>query len=114
MTAGEGGLLARIAAIQGHVGIALASSVASYLNLWLLWRGVRRDSIYTHGQVHAAEWRTHLRRTAVACLVLVATVLVGAILWPDWTQARIAERVCSIWLRSFRYAQRLRLCRRAL
>ncbi|HBO12832.1 MAG TPA: murein biosynthesis integral membrane protein MurJ, partial [Halieaceae bacterium] len=30
----------------GHVGLALATSVAAYLNAGLLWRGLRREGIY--------------------------------------------------------------------
>jgi putative peptidoglycan lipid II flippase len=84
-----GGLLARIAAIPGlHVGIALASSVASYLNLWLLWRGVRRDGVYAR----EAGWATHVQRLVVACMLLTATVLAGLYLWPEWNVVGAAAR----------------------
>lgn len=88
--AADGSMLARIAAIPGlHVGIALASSVASYLNLWLLWRGVRRDGVYAR----EAGWPLHLRRLLFACIALVVTVLVGLHFWPDWTQPGVVARV---------------------
>ncbi len=61
-------------AIPGlHMGIALASALASYLNLWLLWRGVRRDGVYQR----EAGWAQHVERLAIACTRLVAVVLAG-------------------------------------
>src|SRR5437764_10442769 len=80
--AGDGELLQRIAAIPGlHMGIALASSVASYLNLWLLWRGLRRDGIYQR----EAGWALHLGRLVAACLALIGVLAAGLWLWPEWS-----------------------------
>lgn len=82
-------LFARIAAIPGlHMGIALASSVASYLNLWLLWRGVRRDGVYERGQ----GWGKHLLRLAVACGLMVVVILAGLLIWPEWSSASVVQR----------------------
>ncbi len=88
--AGAGGdLLARIAAIPGlHMGIALASSVASYLNLWLLWRALRSDGIYQR----EPGWTAHLWRLASACVVMVGVVVAGLYLWPDWVTTPILSR----------------------
>ena len=94
-SAAQGDLLARIAAIPGlHIGIALASSMASYLNLWLLWRGVRRDGIYRH----EAGWATHLLRLGAASAGLVAILVAGVLLWPDWTGASTLLRVLRLGL----------------
>jgi len=86
----NGDLLARIASIPGlHMGIALASSVASYLNLWLLWRGVRRDGVYQR----EPGWGRHLVRLGSACAALVLVVVAGVLLWPDWSELRVLVRV---------------------
>jgi putative peptidoglycan lipid II flippase len=86
------GIFAQIAAIPGlHMGVALASSVASYLNLWLLWRGVQRDGIYNR----EPGWAAHIARLTVACVVLVAVLGAGIWMWPDWT-------AWSTWARAFR------------
>jgi len=86
----QGDLLARLASIPGlHLGIALASSIASYLNLWLLWRGLRRDGIYQR----APGWATHFLRLAAACAGLVAVLIAGLLLWPDWSGAGTLQRV---------------------
>ena len=92
--AGEGGLFQRIAEIPGlHMGIALASSVASYLNLWLLWRGVRRADIYQR----EPGWGLHMVRLAVACGALVGVVIAGLLLWPEWHQAGTWTRVVRLF-----------------
>ncbi|MEP6940498.1 MAG: lipid II flippase MurJ, partial [Rudaea sp.] len=84
-----GGFLTRLAAIPGlHLGIALASSVASYLNLWLLWRGLRRDGVYRR----EAGWGRHLLRLTAACATLVVVILVGLHWWPQWSGASIGAR----------------------
>ena len=86
----QGNLLERVAAIPGlHMGIALASSVASYLNLWLLWRGVRREQIYRR----EPGWGAHLVRLGVACAGLAAILICGMLLWPDWTGIGTPARV---------------------
>lgn len=84
------GLLARIAHVPGlHVGIALASSLASYLNLWLLWRALRRHGVYHH----EPGWGKHVMRLAVACIAMTLVALAGLLLWPDWTTASSGQRV---------------------
>lgn len=82
--------LTQIAAIPGlHLAIALASSVASYLNLWLLWRGLRRDGVYTR----EPGWARHGVRLALACGALVAVLAAGLWLWPDWSAMTVLQRV---------------------
>ena len=83
-------LLARLAAIPGlHMGIALASSVASYLNLWLLWRGVRSENIFQR----EPGWGVHLARLAMACAGMTAILFAGLLVWPDWTGIGTLARV---------------------
>lgn len=64
-----------------HVALALASALASYLNLAMLWRALRRDGIYQR----EPGWLRFLVRLTVACAVMVAILLVGTSLWPDWS-----------------------------
>ena len=85
-----GDLLQRVAQIPGlHMGIALASSVASYLNLWLLWRGLRRDAIYQR----EPGWAKHIVRLLIACVALTAVILAGLSIWPEWTAVATSVRV---------------------
>jgi putative peptidoglycan lipid II flippase len=90
-----GNLLERIAAIPGlHMGIALASALASYLNLWLLWRSLRREGIF----VRQPGWAKHLMRLAAACALMVAVLVAGMLLWPDWSEWPSATRVWRLGL----------------
>lgn len=82
-------LLDRVAQLPGlHLGLALASSLASYLNLWQLWHALRRDGVYQR----EPGWSRHLLRLAVACLALVLVVVAGLLLWPDWTTDSTTQR----------------------
>ncbi len=54
-----------------HAGLALATSLAAFINAWLLYRGLRRLGVYTP----AAGWRPLLWR------VLVANLVMGGLLW---------------------------------
>jgi putative peptidoglycan lipid II flippase len=64
----------------GHVGLALATSVAAYLNAGLLWRGLRREGVYRFDPA----WRVFLPR-----LLAATAVMIGLVLWlsptaPAW------------------------------
>ncbi len=69
-----------------HVGLALSSACASYLNVILLWRALRRDGVYTR----QTGWGRHLLRLGIACAVMVAVLVAGLVIWPEWTG--VAER----------------------
>jgi putative peptidoglycan lipid II flippase len=75
----------------GHVGLALATSLAAILNAALLLRGLLRRGFY---QVQPG-WTVYLRRLLLACLCMVGVILwlmpeAGA--WADWQwQRRIGE-----------------------
>ncbi len=64
-----------------HIALAMASALASYLNLWLLWHSLRREGIYQR----EPGWLRFSLRLACACAVMVAVLLAGLWLWPDWT-----------------------------
>jgi putative peptidoglycan lipid II flippase len=55
----------------GHVGLALATSLAAWLNAGLLWRGLARDGIYRA----SADFRHFLGK------LLLAALAMGAALW---------------------------------
>ena len=75
----------------GHVGLALATSLAAILNAALLWRGLLRRGFY---QVQPG-WAVYLRRLSLACACMTGVILwlmpePGA--WADWEwQRRIGE-----------------------
>jgi putative peptidoglycan lipid II flippase len=83
------GWLAAIAKVPGlHMGLALASALASYLNLAQLWLALRRDGIYVQ-----AGWAAHLLRLGVSCAVMVAVLVACLIAWPDWSAWSASTRV---------------------
>jgi putative peptidoglycan lipid II flippase len=74
----------------GHVGLALATSVAAYLNAGLLWRGLRRERIYHFAPV----WRAFLLRLLVATAVMLLLLL--------WLAAPPSDWLAWDWLRRSR------------
>lgn len=84
------GWFAAIAKVPGlHMGLALASALASYLNLAQLWLALRRDGIY----VSQPGWGRHLARLAAACLAMVVVLGIGLWQWPDWSAWDTSTRV---------------------
>jgi putative peptidoglycan lipid II flippase len=64
----------------GHVGLALATALAAWLNAGLLWRGLRRSAVYRP----RAGWGRAMLRLSVAALAMT-----GVLLWlnpamADW------------------------------
>ncbi|MBN8482058.1 MAG: murein biosynthesis integral membrane protein MurJ [Xanthomonadales bacterium] len=71
-----------LAAIPGlHVGLALSSACASYLNVALLWRALRRDGVYAA----RPGWARHLVQLGLGCAVMAAILLAGLHAWDGWT-----------------------------
>ncbi len=76
--------LEAIAKLPGlHMALGMASAVASYINFGLLWRWLGKAGVY-HRQ---PGWGRHLLRLGFACAVMIAVLLAGLWLWPDWTGA---------------------------
>ena len=71
------------------MGIALASALASYLNLWLLWKNLARAGVYER----QPGWMTHSFRLVAACVALTAVLAAGTYFWSDWTQWPTSTRV---------------------
>jgi len=72
-----------------HAGLALATSLAAYLNAWLLYRGLKRAGVY----------RPHSHGYRVILAVLGGLALMALALWwlvpalDFWIAAPLAERV---------------------
>jgi len=76
------GWMQALADIPGlHVGLALSSACASYLNVGLLWRALRREGVYTA----QPGWPRHLVRLAIACVAMTAVLQGGLQYWNEWT-----------------------------
>lgn len=78
----QGNWIDGIAKVPGlHVGLAIASSLSSYVNFALLWRWLKRDGVYQR----APGWARHWLRLVLSCAAMVAVLVAGLWLWPDWT-----------------------------
>jgi putative peptidoglycan lipid II flippase len=64
----------------GHVGLALATALAAYVNAGLLYRGLRRSQVYTPDR----GWWKLLLRYGAANLAMVMVLLGLLTLWSDW------------------------------
>ncbi len=91
--ADDAGWLAALAGVPGlHMGLALASACAGYVNLLLLWRASRRDRVFTA----QPGWTRHLLRLGVACAAMVAVLVAGNLFWPDWNGVPVATRIARL------------------
>jgi putative peptidoglycan lipid II flippase len=78
----QGGVMQGLSRVPGlHMALGLASALASYLNLALLWRALRRDGIYES----EPGWAKFVLRLLVSCVLMSAVLIAGRWLWPDWT-----------------------------
>lgn len=64
-----------------HMALALASALASYLNLAMLWRAMGREGIYAR----EPGWGRFVFRLFVSCALMSAVLLAGRWLWTDWS-----------------------------
>ncbi|HUA79784.1 MAG TPA: murein biosynthesis integral membrane protein MurJ [Dyella sp.] len=86
----DGPLLEGLSKVPGlHLALGMASAIASYINLLLLWRWLKRADIYQP----QAGWGRHLVRLGLACAAMTAVLVLGRWHWPDWTQMQAMERV---------------------
>lgn len=65
----------------GHVGLALATSLSAYLNVWLLYRGLRQVGVYRP----QPGWRRLFAQYALANAAMMAVLLVALSYWADWS-----------------------------
>ena len=78
----------------GHVGLALATSIAAGLNAFLLYRGLRKKNIYKP----SPGWLIWYSRLFVACSAMVATLWILSqpiSVWHDWS---ITQRVIQLFI----------------
>jgi putative peptidoglycan lipid II flippase len=75
-----------------HAGLALATSLAAYLNAYLLWRGLRRDAVY----VPDGRWPRLTLQVAAATAVMVVLLWLIIPGLSSWFEAGRLERIT--WL----------------
>jgi putative peptidoglycan lipid II flippase len=72
-----------------HTGLALASTVAAYLNASMLFRGLRRQGVYQP----EPGWAKVMFAVALACIAMVALMLWQHGARDVWLLAPMAHRV---------------------
>ncbi|MFC5578545.1 murein biosynthesis integral membrane protein MurJ [Lysobacter niabensis] len=89
----QGNVLAALSATPGlHLALGLASALASYLNLMLLWRWLRKAGVYQR----QPGWGRYLMRLVLACAAMAAVILVGLRWTPDFTTADAWTRIVNL------------------
>lgn len=87
------GVMAALASTPGlHLALGLASALASYLNLGLLWFWLRRSGVYES----QPGWFRYALRLGVACTAMAAALLAGLHWTPDFTQVGLWSRVAHL------------------
>jgi putative peptidoglycan lipid II flippase len=66
---------------MGHLGLALATALAAYVNSGLLFRALRKQGIYWY----ASGWSKFVVQMVSANGVMVAVLCALLYLWPDWS-----------------------------
>ena len=74
---------------MGHTGLALATSIAAFVNAGLLFWGLKRQGIYQSG----TGWFALLLKVTVACLAMSAVLLLTNQYFGDWYAGAISHRV---------------------
>ncbi|HMB55968.1 MAG TPA: murein biosynthesis integral membrane protein MurJ [Arenimonas sp.] len=72
-----------------HVALGLASALASYVNLTLLWRWLKRDGVYEP----QPGWSRQMFRLLLACAAMVVVLIAGRWQWPDWSVMSSFSRI---------------------
>lgn len=72
----------------GHVGLALSTALAAYVNAWLLYRGLHQQQIY----MPAPNWLKTWLRYGFANILMAAVLLVGLHYFRGWHE-------WGVWLR---------------
>ncbi|MDR1076894.1 MAG: murein biosynthesis integral membrane protein MurJ [Xanthomonadaceae bacterium] len=73
-----------------HLALGLASALAGYLNLWLLWRWLGKTGVYQQ----QPGWGPYLGRLLAACAAMSLGLWAGLHWWsPDFTQVGVGSRV---------------------
>jgi putative peptidoglycan lipid II flippase len=89
----QGSIWVALTKVPGlHFALGLASAVASYLNLALLWWWLKRAGVYER----QPGWGRFLARLLLACSAMTAVLLIGLHFGPDFTQAGAVSRI--VWL----------------
>ncbi len=87
------GVRAALEAVPGlHLALGLASAVASYINLSLLWRWLRRAEVYRP----RPGWAGYLLRLGVACAAMAAVLGLGLHWLPGFTTMDKWHRIGSL------------------
>jgi putative peptidoglycan lipid II flippase len=76
----------------GHVGLALATSLAAFLNAGLLYRGLRKQGVYQP----MLGWGAYLLRLLFANGLMVVVLLGSFFFVSDWSVLSLWERVAGI------------------
>ncbi len=73
----------------GHVGLALTTALAAYVNAYLLYRGLRHAGVYNP----ATTWPRLWLRYGAANLAMVAVLLGILHFWTGWAEWHLLDRV---------------------
>ena len=74
---------------MAHVGLALAVSIAAYVNCGLLFWYLRRDCVF----IPQPGWTSYLAKVLLACAVMGAVLMAGAGDTALWTESSLVYRV---------------------
>ncbi|HEV8695438.1 MAG TPA: murein biosynthesis integral membrane protein MurJ [Lysobacter sp.] len=89
----QSNVLAALAATPGlHLALGLASALASYLNLMLLWRWLRKAGVYQR----QPGWGRYAMQLLLACAAMTAVLLVGLQWTPDFTSVNTGTRIVNL------------------
>lgn len=72
-----------------HVGLALATSLAAFINAGLLWYGLKQEGVF----VFQSGWLRYLSQIIFANAVMVAFILYFAGPWQEWAQRTIGTQI---------------------